>query len=133
MKRQIRLGVFESNSSSVHSIVLCMESDYNKWEKGDLFIFDGYSGGYLGENKPERNNFYTKEEAISFIKNSKYPPSEDFDWNDKEEVMELLHENKWYDSDYYWNNCENYEVFEKSMKTPNGEKVMAFGYYGSDY
>ena len=70
MKKQIRLGVFETNSSSVHSIVLCMKSDYNKWMKDGLFLFDGYNGWYLGETKPERNHFYTKEEAITFIKNS---------------------------------------------------------------
>lgn len=30
MKRQIRRGVFETNSSSVHSLTMCMESDFNK-------------------------------------------------------------------------------------------------------
>ena len=134
MKRQIRNGVFESNSSSIHSIVLCMESDYNKWWKENLFLFDGYGGSYFGETKPERNHFYTKEEAITFIKNSKYPPSKDFDWNDEDSVMKLLHEYEWYDYDYYWDvYCENYEVFEETTKTPTGEGVVAFGYYGSDY
>jgi len=33
MKRQIRRGTFETNSSSMHVIVMCMESDYDKWEK----------------------------------------------------------------------------------------------------
>ena len=47
--------------------------------------------------------------------------------------MELLHENEWYDSDYYWNNyCEEYETFEDTMVTQSGEKVVAFGYYGHD-
>ena len=31
MKRQVRCGVFETNSSSVHSLCMCMESDYEKW------------------------------------------------------------------------------------------------------
>lgn len=36
MKRQIRRGVFETNSSSVHSITMCMKSDYDKWVAGEL-------------------------------------------------------------------------------------------------
>ena len=41
MKRQIRRGVFETNSSSVHSITMCMKSDYDKWVAGEL-VFDYY-------------------------------------------------------------------------------------------
>lgn len=36
MKKQIRRGVFETNSSSCHSLTMCMESDYNKWKDGKL-------------------------------------------------------------------------------------------------
>ena len=43
MKRQIRRGVFETNSSSVHSITMCSEDEYDKWIKGEL-IYDKYEG-----------------------------------------------------------------------------------------
>lgn len=36
MKRQIRRGVFETNSSSTHSITICMKSDFDKWKNGEL-------------------------------------------------------------------------------------------------
>lgn len=36
MKRQIRRGVFETNSSSVHSLTMCMQSDFDKWVAGEL-------------------------------------------------------------------------------------------------
>lgn len=36
MKRQIRRGVFETNSSSVHSLTMCTSSDYDKWKNGEL-------------------------------------------------------------------------------------------------
>ena len=36
MKRQIRHGVFETNSSSTHSICICTKNDYEKWKKGEL-------------------------------------------------------------------------------------------------
>ena len=34
--RQIRRNVFETNSSSTHSITMCMQSDYDKWKAGEL-------------------------------------------------------------------------------------------------
>ena len=36
MKKQIRRGVFETNSSSVHSLTMCTSSDYDKWKNGEL-------------------------------------------------------------------------------------------------
>lgn len=36
MKRQIRRGVFETNSSSTHSLTMCTESDFEKWMNGEL-------------------------------------------------------------------------------------------------
>jgi len=44
MKRQTRREVFETNSSSVHSITMCMQSDYEKWKNGDTIIAFGYYG-----------------------------------------------------------------------------------------
>lgn len=36
MKKTIRIGVWETNSSSVHSICICTEDEYNKWKNGEL-------------------------------------------------------------------------------------------------
>ena len=41
MKRQIRRGVFETNSSSVHSLTMCLQSEFDKWVAGEL-IFDDW-------------------------------------------------------------------------------------------
>ena len=38
---QIRRGVFETNSSSTHSITICTRDEYDKWKKGE-FILDDY-------------------------------------------------------------------------------------------
>ena len=38
MKKQIRRGVFETNSSSVHSLTMCMESDYDRWQEDNLYL-----------------------------------------------------------------------------------------------
>lgn len=133
MKRQIRRGVFETNSSSTHSLTMCLKSDYDKWESGEVLLFIGSGWCYPDDNKPEKNHFYTKEEAIAFEKVSKYPPAKDLDWDNENEVMDMLHDNEWFDSDYYWNDyCSEYETFEDELTTPNGDDVVTFGYYGYD-
>ena len=39
MKIQIRTGLFETNSSSVHSLVMVSGNDYEKWKNGEL-VYD---------------------------------------------------------------------------------------------
>lgn len=130
MKKQIRRGVFETNSSSVHSLTMCMESDYDRWQEDNLYLFTGSDQCYPDNSKPEKNHFYTREEAIEFEKTDK-SVGEDVNWTDEEEVNEILHENEFYDYEYFWNKYgEYYEPFEETTTTPNGEKVVAFGYYG---
>lgn len=51
MMKQIRRGVFETNSSSVHSMTICMKSDYDKWVNNEL-VFD-YWDDELVEITPE--------------------------------------------------------------------------------
>ena len=34
--KQIRRNVFETNSSSTHSITMCMKSEFDKWVGGEL-------------------------------------------------------------------------------------------------
>lgn len=130
MKRQIRRGTFETNSSSVHSLTMCMKSDYDRWKNDNLFLFKGSDYGYL-EESPKYNHFYTKDEAIEFEKTSKYSSIDECKNDD--EIMETLHENEWYDYDYFWDEYyEYYETFEDTMTTTNGEEVVSFGYYGHD-
>lgn len=40
MKMQIRRGVFETNSSSVHSITMCTGSDFDRWTDGELLFWE---------------------------------------------------------------------------------------------
>ena len=127
MKRQIRKGVFETNSSSTHSLVICLKSDFDRWNNGEVLLFTGSEWLYPDDNAPQKNHFYTKEQAIEFEKSSKYPPADDMDW-DSEEAEEYLRDNEWY-------TCENYddeysEWFDDTFTTPSGEEIIAFGQYG---
>ena len=40
-KVQIRRGVFETNSSSVHSLTMVSEEEYDNWKNNkDIYIYD---------------------------------------------------------------------------------------------
>lgn len=72
MKRQIRRAVFETNSSSVHTLTMCMKADYDLWVAGELVLDDWYDK--LVEITPEI-------EAEMGGKYSRYLTYEEFhDW-----------------------------------------------------
>lgn len=81
--KTIRIGTFETNSSSTHSITIFDEND-EEWQ--------------------EELEKYINEDGKT------YYSYEDFN-----------------DYDYM-----EYETYEDSLKTQNGETVVAFGYYGQD-
>ena len=101
MKRQIRRGVFETNSSSVHSLTMCMESDFNKWVAGEL-VWCRWG-----------------DELV--------PITDEIKKSMEEDEREYLTYEQFNDYDYI-----DYETFEDSYTTPNGETVKSFGYYGHD-
>ena len=107
MKLQVRRNVFETNSSSVHSITMCTEEDFKAWKKG-LKYFDSW------------NECLIDAKDVALSKNS--------DDEDKYDDKQYLGYNE------YWEHYEEeFEGFEEKFITPGGEKVIAFGYYGADY
>lgn len=43
MKREIRRNVFETNSSSTHSLSICTEQEFEDWKAGKL-LYDRWGG-----------------------------------------------------------------------------------------
>ena len=103
MKRQIRQNVFETNSSSVHSLTICSEEDFKKWENGEL-AYDKVDEILV----PLTNDVL---ESMKKYKNYKtygiYLTREDFD-------------------EYTY----DYKMYEQHEVLDTGEKIVAFGYYG---
>ena len=59
----IRRNVFETNSSSTHSICICTEEDYKKWEDGEK-MWDTWSNTLVDVDKiPEED----REEGYRFM------------------------------------------------------------------
>lgn len=115
MKRQIRRGVYETNSSSTHSLTMCTEEEYDKWCSGEFLFWEW------------KNKFEPKEDVIKKLKEEYH----DIDWDDEDEVHYLFADNGIKTSDEYFDD-EYLETFKKTYTTPNNEKVIAFGKYGYD-
>lgn len=130
MKRQIRKNVFETNSSSTHTLTMCLKSDYDKWENGEVLLYGGWGYSYPKEHKPVTNHFYPKEEVIAFEKAcGNLSECDTVDWED-EKFIEYLKDCEWYTYESY--DVDNFEYFEDTYTTPSGETVVAFGQYGYD-
>lgn len=117
MKRQIRRGVFETNSSSVHSLTMCSREEYEKWEKGKILY------------QKWENKFGTKEDIIEKLKDKSW--CSDVDWNNEDEIRDIFSDEGVETYDEFFDN-EWYETFEEYYTTPSGDEVVAFGYYGHD-
>lgn len=87
---KIRQSVFETNSSSTHSLILCSDEDYKKLNDGELFVENKYS-----------TNIVSKEERDKQIKEilSKYPElnEDDIDPCDWDLPISL---DEWCDDEY---------------------------------
>lgn len=123
MKMQIRRGVFETNSSSVHSITMCTGSDFDRWTDGELLFWE------------DEKKFGTREEIIEDLKKStwydgklRYP---DINWDDKDQVSDIFNDENIKTFNQYSQN-DWFETYWEAYTTPGGENVVAFGYYGHD-
>lgn len=135
MKRQIRRGVFETNSSSTHSLTMCDEETFEKWKSGDL-MFDKCAEEFI-DSVPELSD-EQKNEAKEYYEYSmeKYWKQ----WND----LTDLEKEEWYGKyakeeyivpedvvTYDQFMGDTYlECFINRYTTKNGDKVVAFGQYG---
>lgn len=111
-KIQVRKGLFETNSSSVHSIVMCSDSDFEKWKNGE--------------------SIYSREyECLVSIEDKDYLEWKKLSDEEKEEEW-TMYDYLTYDQFFNDYDAMEHETFKTSYDTPKGETVVAFGYYGHD-
>ena len=125
MKKQIRRGVFETNSSSTHSLTMMMKSDYERWQNEKLYLYeDGYGWEF---SQPVKNSLYTKEEVLEFAKKNRYWHGDVEDEYEEYEILRDMGFISWDDE-----GSEYLESFYKEFTTPSGETIVAFCEYGYD-
>ena len=107
MKMTIRKGIFETNSSMTHSLVICTKEEMDKWENGEL-LYDNYRTGKL----------FSKDETKEMINapGSRYD-EEDF-WTYEDFIS---------NRGYY-----GLESDGGSFTTPSGDEMSWVAVYGSD-
>ena len=123
MKKQIRRGVFETNSSSVRSITMWTRSDFDRWTDGELLFWE------------DEKKFGTRKELIKDLKKDtlyngklRYP---NINWNNKDQVSDIFNDENIKTFNQYFQN-DWFETYWEAYTTPGGENVVAFGYYGHD-
>lgn len=132
----VRRGVFETNSSSVHSIVICTETEYKEWQAG-LLTFNPYTEEFNHSDQPDVDELrkdaakvYDDEHTHEF-----YRSWDELTDEAKENFIQSYIRRKTpHDSDtkmtydyyryYYQEGCE---FSSKTFTTEHGDRVVAFG------
>jgi hypothetical protein len=104
---------------------MMMKSDYERWHNDELYMYDGYGFGW-DFSKPVKNELYTKDEVLKFIKNNTYYK----DIEDDEITYESIRDCGFISCDD--EGSEYLESYYKEFTTPSGETIVAFGEYGYD-
>ena len=146
---QVRQGVFETNSSSTHTLTICSKDDFDKWKHGEVFWLDN-DWCKLDTNK----NFVTPEELEELTEKYNEEQQKRIDAGDKFanvlDIDKVLNERRDYDSwnDSYWdtersaleaNTMDDWyqrngdlETYERTFTSPSGDEMVAFGAFGYD-
>ena len=119
MKRQVRMGVFETNSSSTHAVTILTDEEYQKYRNGglrisrngELITTEAYQKALQVDREMVRKSYETNECA------KKHHDSFESYWN------------SWYYGVKY-DFDERYMDVEHSERVINGEKVHALSVYG---
>lgn len=128
---QIRTNIFETNSSSVHALIMTDGATYKKLENRELLI-GGYDTDFEEEFIPYEKAYEALQERFK-----KYPEMyveydiTDLDACPRDVIEEIMsYEDIAYTLETYGG--EEFEKFEDFYTTKSGEEVVAFGYFGRD-
>ena len=136
MKRQIRRGVYETNSSSTHSLTMCSEEEFEQWKNGELLFDKWGSEPFVIANSLSDDD---KKYAAQDYENNKDEFSKD--WSDLSEsakekyYTKYAKENNIVDEDaktYEEWRYGDLETFVDRYTSKSGDKIVAFGQYGYD-
>ena len=135
--RQVRHGVFETNSSSTHSLTMCSGDEFRRWENGEL-LFDRWDEEFVEASSVKTgHNLDEVKEKYEEIRRKLWKNFEDLTEAEIadfcEQHMEDADDNLYMTYELYFDYYERYyETFEESYTTKNGDRVVCFGHYGYD-
>lgn len=131
---QVRQGVFETNSSSTHSITIVPQSEFDKWKNGEVYLNDGWWSNEINDPN-KKKTFLTIDEAVNLVKaqDDVYGDDDTVDYDS----MDILEKKRKIEG-YGIYTFEEYfskiwlEAYEEHYTTEHGDDIIAFGYYGYD-
>ena len=122
---KIRYGVFETNSSSVHSLCIAENEQIEKLENEELLVklYGNSVISYEDALKEliEEVNRYNHEEDKKIIENG-----------NKEEIYQLMREYDIAETLDNYLDSEWLETYEESYTTEHGDRILIFGLFGRD-
>lgn len=137
---KVRQGVFETNSSSTHSIIIVEDDDYQAWKRGEKFFIE------------DTGKFVDKEEAEKIKNEIRFHYLKECIKNEEEKnrIIEAIQEDRLIEEldeivkeedlifpmnyDEFCNMENEYEEQDyNTYITKNGDKVHIFCSYGNNY
>lgn len=130
----VRHGVFETNSSSTHSVTICNKSDYERWRRGEI-LYSSYENRFV-DNLPLSPQEQEKAKKDYVSKSNMF-------WK-QWDVLTEEEQNQWYKNwaaaNKYHGNYETFDeyyrhdlnYFDESFVSQSGDQIVVFGRYGYD-
>ena len=132
MKIKIRRGVFETNSSSVHTLTIVPKKVYEQWcEESDNFLYipdNDWRSSNDDEEFKKANKIYTLNELSKWVSEQEKYRDEDLDIS---EVIEIIKNNGFTTYNGFMRDY-SLEVYSENYKTESGDEIVVFGKYGYD-
>ena len=156
---QIRRNVFETNSSSTHTLTICTQDEYKAFQNGELVCVSEAWGEFDPNKYFGGKDFVSKEEVLERVKEVNkerkaegqdedllYEDERFFTYVPRVEKGECQHYWEEYPQSHeyeletcleaedgeYYNHYSGLESYCRYFTTPSGDKMVAFGEYGYD-
>lgn len=141
--------MFETNSSSTHTLTICSKDDYDKWKRGDVFwLNNSWHKLYTDkdfvtpEELEELAEKYNEEQQKRIGEGDKFAKMLDIDkvlnerpdydsWEDSYYDTERSALEAYTTDDFYVSNDE-LETYSRTFTSPSGDEMVAFGAFGYD-
>ena len=121
--------IFETNSSTTHSVVVMPKEKYDKWTSG-LYYFNGsYYGNKSEGEHPIEGEIYTEEQVLEFLSELGYEYNDE-DYDSVSKYVEdcdvgFISWEEWFEDEYL-------ETDKTWYTTPGGEEIVICCKYGFD-
>lgn len=128
--RQIRRNIFETNSSSTHSLTICKREDYEKWKTDGTYMYKDDDGVHFisRDEAIERYNLYCPV-TRNYLGLGLDPI--DTDYMTDEEIDKMLSLMRMFSYESWEKKYDrDFETYAERVDVDSAGSYFVFGYYG---